>query len=56
MPGTGKGLFVRTLVRLAFDTVPIVVTWGGSGEEFEKRLAAILLQAAAALSIDNATA
>jgi putative DNA primase/helicase len=54
MAGTGKGLLLRTVSRLAFDTVPIVVTWGGSGEEFEKRLAALLLQAPAALSIDNA--
>jgi hypothetical protein len=54
MPGTGKGLIVNTLVRLAFDTKPVIVTWGGSTEEFEKRLAALLLQAPAALSIDNA--
>jgi hypothetical protein len=54
MPGTGKGLIVRSLVRLAFDTVPIIATWGGSTEEFEKRLGALLLQAPGALSIDNA--
>jgi len=54
MPGTGKGLIVRTLVRLAFDTLPVVATWGGSSEEFEKRLGALLLQAPGALSIDNA--
>ena len=54
MPGTGKGLIVNTLVRLAFDTKPVIITWGGSTEEFEKRLAALLLQAPAALSIDNA--
>jgi putative DNA primase/helicase len=54
MPGTGKGLIVRSLVRLAFDTVPVVVTWGGDNEEFEKRLGALLLQAPGALSIDNA--
>lgn len=54
MPGTGKGLIVRSLVRLAFDTVPVVITWGGTGEEFEKRFAALLLQAPGALSIDNA--
>ena len=54
MPATGKGKIVRGLVRLAFDTVPVVLTWGGSSEEFEKRLAAILLQAPAALMIDNA--
>jgi len=54
MPATGKGKIVRGLVSLAFDTVPIVITWGGSSEEFEKRLAALLLQAPAALMIDNA--
>ena len=54
MPGTGKGLIVRSLARLAFDTAPVVVTWGGNGEEFEKRLAALLLQAPAVLMIDNA--
>ena len=54
MPATGKGKIVRSFVCLAFDTVPVVITWGGSGEEFEKRLAALLLQAPAALMIDNA--
>jgi hypothetical protein len=54
MPGTGKGLIVRSLVRLAFNTAPVVITWGGTGEEFEKRFAALLLQAPGALSIDNA--
>ena len=54
MPGTGKGLIVRGLVRLAFDTAPVVITWGGSSEEFEKRLAALLLQTPGVLSIDNA--
>jgi hypothetical protein len=54
MPGTGKGLIVNTLTCLAFDTKPVVVTWGGNNEEFEKRLAALLLQAPAALSVDNA--
>jgi putative DNA primase/helicase len=54
MPGTGKGLIVRALVRLGFDTGPVFITWGGSGEEFEKRLAALLLQSPGVLSIDNA--
>ena len=36
------------------DTLPIIATWGGSSEEFEKRLGALLLQAPGALSIDNA--
>ena len=54
MPGTGKGLIVRSLVQLAFDTAPVMITWGGTSEEFEKRLGALLLQAPGALSIDNA--
>ena len=54
MPGTGKGKIVRSLVRLAFDTAPVAITWGGSSEEFEKRLAALLLQTPGVLSIDNA--
>jgi putative DNA primase/helicase len=54
MPGTGKGLIVRALVRLAFDTAPVFITWGGTGEEFEKRLAALLLQTPGVISIDNA--
>ena len=41
-------------MRLAFDTAPVFITWGGSGEEFEKRLAALLLQTPGVLSIDNA--
>jgi hypothetical protein len=29
MPATGKGKLVRSLVRLAFDTEPVVIVWGG---------------------------
>jgi hypothetical protein len=54
MSGTGKGLIVRSLVQLAFGTKPVIVTWGGNSEEFEKRLGAVLMQAPGALSIDNA--
>jgi putative DNA primase/helicase len=54
MPSTGKGKIVRGLVQLAFDSAPVVITWGGSSEEFEKRLAALLLQTPAVLNIDNA--
>jgi putative DNA primase/helicase len=54
MPGTGKGLIVRGLVRLGFDTAPVFITWGGSSEEFEKRLGALLLRTPAVLCIDNA--
>jgi hypothetical protein len=54
IPATGKGKLVRSIACLAFDTKPVVITWGGNDEEFEKRLAALLLRAPAALMIDNA--
>jgi putative DNA primase/helicase len=54
MPGTGKGLIVNGIAQLSFDTRPVIVTYGGNSEEFEKRLGAVLLQAPGALSIDNA--
>jgi hypothetical protein len=54
MPGTGKGLIVRGLTQLAFDTAPARATWGATGEEFEKRLGALLLQTPSAISFDNA--
>jgi hypothetical protein len=54
MPGTGKGLIVRSVAQLAYGTAPTVLTWGGNGEEFEKRLAAVMLQMPAVLNIDNA--
>jgi hypothetical protein len=44
MPGTGKGLLVRSVAQLAYGTAPTVLTWGGSAEEFEKRLASVMLQ------------
>jgi hypothetical protein len=53
MPATGKGLIMKCLAWLAFGAGPVMITWGGSGEEFEKRLGAVLLKAPAALSIDN---
>jgi hypothetical protein len=53
MPATGKGKLVRSIVRLAYDTVPVFATWGANGEEFEKRLASLLLSSAAAICIDN---
>ena len=53
MPGTGKGLLVRSIVRLAYDTEPVFATWGATGEEFEKRLASLLLASAGAICIDN---
>ena len=54
MAGTGKGKLGRALTELAFATAPAKVTWGGSPEEFEKRLAALLLQTPSAILIDNA--
>ena len=54
MPGTGKGLIVRCLVWLAYGTLPVIMTWGQNKEEFEKRLASILITSPAAFSIDNA--
>jgi hypothetical protein len=54
MAGAGKGLVVACAVYLAYGTRPVLVTYGGNGEEFEKRLAAVMLQSPAALSIDNA--
>jgi hypothetical protein len=54
MAGTGKGLLVRSLVQLSYDTSPVVATWGATPEETEKRIAALLLQSPAAICIDNA--
>jgi hypothetical protein len=45
---------VRCLVWLAYGTLPVLMTWGNSKEEFEKRLASILITSPAAFSIDNA--
>jgi hypothetical protein len=53
MAGTGKGKLGGALTELAFATAPAKVTWGGSPEEFEKRLAALLLQTPSAILIDN---
>jgi putative DNA primase/helicase len=54
MAGTGKGLLLRSAAQLAFGTAPTILTWGGSAEEFEKRLASVMLQMPAVLNIDNA--
>jgi Primase C terminal 2 (PriCT-2) len=54
MPGTGKGKLMRSVSQLAFGTALVTLTWGGNGEEFEKRLASVMLQTPAALNIDNA--
>jgi putative DNA primase/helicase len=54
MAGTGKGLLVRSVVQLSYDTSPVVATWGATPEETEKRIAALLLQSPAAICVDNA--
>jgi putative DNA primase/helicase len=54
MAGTGKGLLLRSAAQLAYSTAPTILTWGGSAEEFEKRLASVMLQMPAVLNIDNA--
>src|SRR2546423_8878681 len=46
-------LFPYTTLFRSFDTKPAMATWGGTSEEFEKRLSALLLRAPGALSIDN---
>jgi len=54
MSGTGKGLCVRGIVQLGYDTEPVFSHWGETKEEFEKRLGALLLKSPGALCIDNA--
>jgi hypothetical protein len=54
MAGTGKGKLAQALTELALATTPVKMTWGGSAEEFEKRLTGLLLRTPSAISIDNA--
>jgi putative DNA primase/helicase len=54
MPGVGKGLSVRATALLAYNSLPVIATWGHSDEEFAKRLDALLIQSPAMISIDNA--
>jgi len=54
MAATGKGLLVRSLTQLAYDTFPVFATWGATPEETEKRIASLLLQSPGAICIDNA--
>jgi putative DNA primase/helicase len=53
MAGTGKGKLARSIVRLAYDTEPVFATWGGTAEEFEKRLVSLMLASAPVICIDN---
>jgi putative DNA primase/helicase len=54
MPGVGKGLLVRSTAYLAYNSLPVIATWGHNDEEFAKRLDALLIQSPAMISIDNA--
>jgi hypothetical protein len=54
MSGTGKGKLARAITTLALGSRPAMMTYGGGVEEFEKRLAGLLLQTPSAIVIDNA--
>jgi len=54
--GTGKGLLVRVLCAIAYGRAPGAVTAGGTGEEFEKRIAAELMAGGPVLFLDNLNA
>jgi hypothetical protein len=51
--GTGKGLIVRAVCAIAHGIAPRAFTPGSERAEFEKRLAAELVEAAPALFLDN---
>lgn len=51
--GTGKGLLLTTVCRIAFGFGPTAFTWGPDEAEQEKRLGAALLAGAPALLADN---
>jgi hypothetical protein len=51
--GAGKGKMGRALGIIACGTIPAVVTEGHNEEEFEKRIAAAILQGPDALLFDN---
>lgn len=52
--GAGKGLLVRAACAIAFGVRPRAFTTGGGRQEFEKRLAAELIEAVPVVFIDNA--
>jgi hypothetical protein len=52
--GSGKGLLVRAICAIAFGIRPQAFTTGGERHEFDKRLAAELMEAHPALFLDNA--
>jgi hypothetical protein len=51
--GTGKGLLVRVICAIAYGIHPRAMTSGGSPEELEKRLTAMLIGAEQVLFLDN---
>jgi hypothetical protein len=51
--GTGKGLLVRAICRVAFGIRPRAFTTGGERHELDKRLAAELVEAQPVLFLDN---
>jgi hypothetical protein len=51
--GEGKGLLVEALGRIAFDVEPCSFTKGAATQDFDKSLAAALIQGRPVLSIDN---
>jgi hypothetical protein len=54
MAGTGKGKLIRCVNWMAFESAPIITTYGQDGTEFEKRLGAELMLMPPSLFIDNA--
>ncbi|HEV7266418.1 MAG TPA: hypothetical protein VGN83_16080 [Falsiroseomonas sp.] len=54
--GTGKGLLVRSICAIAYGSRPVAVTAGGTPEEFDKRIGTALMEAGAALFLDNLNA
>lgn len=52
--GTGKGILVRAISAIAFGVQPQAFTPGSDRQEFDKRLAAELIEAQPAVFIDNA--
>lgn len=52
--GSGKGLLVRAICTIAFGVGPEAVTTGNDRKEFDKRIAAELIEARPTLFVDNA--
>lgn len=54
--GTGKGLLVRAIARIAYDAAPKAFTSSGDRVELDKRLTAALVTADPVIFIDNVNA